>query len=347
MIQEPNPNVAHHGRHVSRRHADPPQVAVILVSFNTRDRLSACLESLQSQDYSGNVELVVVDNASSDHSKEMISERFPEVTLIANDENLGFAAANNQAYSMTDAEIICLVNPDTLVQRDAVSHAVDHLLRQPETGLCGGLLVDGDGERHPSGRRFPNAFGKFLTLSGLSARFPNSKFFAGQDYGWFDHLTPIQVEWVPGAFTCIRRELIEEIGFFDERYFLYYEETDLCLRAKRHGWRVDLVPSIVIEHEGGASSKTVEAESFDEGGAQILRFRTRAECLYHRKNFGLLGVLTNLGVEWLWHGTRRLANLGSGSQSSHKRADSRLIQGAISQALKDTSFGKTCPTRPW
>ena len=333
--------------HVSARPRPLPGIGVIIVSYNTSDHLSRCLASLHSQTYGGEIEIIVVDNASSDHSAEMVADKFPGVTLVANQENVGFAAANNQAFSLTDAELICLVNPDTHLRNDALSAAAQYLQGEPETGLCGGLLVDEEGQRHPSGRRFPSAFGKLLTLSGLAERFPASKFFAGQDYGWFDHKAPIQVEWVPGAFTCIRRSLIDEIGFFDERYFLYYEETDLCLRAKRHGWKVDLVPSIVIEHEGGASSRTVEEESFDEGGAQILRFRTRAECLYHRKNFGLIAVLANMGIEWLWHGTRRLANPGSSLNALRKRADSRQIQNAIANALKDTSWGNTCPPRPW
>lgn len=324
-----------------------PSVSITVVSFNTRDHLAASLKTLVAQDYPGEVEIVVVDNASEDGSAAMIEEHFPEVALIENLDNRGFAAANNQALAACRGDIICLVNPDALLRPDALSQAIDHLLQNPETGICGGLLVDENGERHPSARRFPTSLGKFLMLSGISARFPKSRILAGQDYDWFDHLSPIQVDWVPGAFTCIRRSLIEDLGFFDERYFLYYEETDLCLRAKRHGWHIDLVPAAVIEHEGGASSKTVKSERFDGAGAQLLKFRTRAECLYHRKNFGLVAVLANLGIEWLWHAARRVVNLRPGASNADKRAYSREIQSAILTALRDTSLGSVSPQRPW
>jgi N-acetylglucosaminyl-diphospho-decaprenol L-rhamnosyltransferase len=347
MLHEPICIQTQHGRVQNPSGASLPAIGVIVVSFNTQEHLAACLESIQSQDYSGSAHVVVVDNASLDGSSKMVADHFPEATLIANTENRGFAAANNQAFVTIDADLICLVNPDALLRTDALSNAVNHMLRNPETGICGGLLVDENGKRHPSARRFPNALGKLLTLSGISSRFPKSRVLAGQNYEWFNHDTAIEVDWVPGAFTCIRRDLIEDIGFFDERYFLYYEETDLCLRAKRHGWRIDLVPNAVIEHEGGASSKTVKDESFDVGGAQLLKFRTRAECLYHRKNFGLVSLLANLGGEWLWHGTRRLVNFRPGSGRAAKRAYSRQIQASILAALKDTAFGTACPPRPW
>lgn len=257
-----------------------PSVSITVVSFNTRDHLAASLKTLVAQDYPGEVEIVVVDNASEDGSAAMIEEHFPEVALIENLDNRGFAAANNQALAACRGDIICLVNPDALLRPDALSQAIDHLLQNPETGICGGLLVDENGERHPSARRFPTSLGKFLMLSGISARFPKSRILAGQDYDWFDHLSPIQVDWVPGAFTCIRRSLIEDLGFFDERYFLYYEETDLCLRAKRHGWHIDLVPAAVIEHEGGASLLPHDRSGlFREGCSQVpyrKRQRTRS-----------------------------------------------------------------------
>ncbi|MGI9241423.1 MAG: glycosyltransferase family 2 protein [Verrucomicrobiales bacterium] len=202
MFKEPIPIRNQPARPERQSEPPAPQIGVIIVSYNTRDQLALCLESLRAQNYAGKTEIIVVDNASGDRSAEMVSEQFPDVTLIANQENLGFAAANNQAFTITDAEMICLVNPDTLVCEGALTRSVEHLIQNPETGLCGGLLVDEDGQRHPSGRRFPSALGKLLTLSGLAARFPDSKFFGGQDYGWFDYGSPIQVEWVPGAFTC-------------------------------------------------------------------------------------------------------------------------------------------------
>ena len=322
--------------------------SVFVVTYESSDRIVGCLESVLSQRIrGGRIQVVVIDNASSDGTAELVRRAFPEVTLIANEENLGFAAANNQAWQAAAGDHVFLVNPDSLLQRKAIQQAVDYLDANPECGLCGGLLLDDDGARAPSARRFPTTIRKALMLSGIADRFPDSPWLGGGDYRWHDHQQVLDVDWVPGAFTAIRGELIEQIGFFDERYYLYYEETDLCRRAKLHGWAVRFIPDAVVHHSGGASSRKVKRHTFDEAGSQVRPFRLRAECLYHRKNGGLGAVLSNLGFEWTWHQLRRLVNLGPGRMAAAKRRYSRLLVRDIEDAVRATSFGLICPAKPW
>lgn len=324
------------------------RASVFVVTYESADRIAACLHSIRRQEIEdGEIEIIVVDNDSSDGSAELVREQFPDVTLIANQHNAGFAAANNQAWQVARGETLFLVNPDSILEPDAIRNAIDYLEAQPNCGLCGGLLLDDDGARAPSARRFPTLIRKMLTLSGIADRFPNSKLIGGSDYRWHDHESELDVDWVPGAFTAVRRELVEQIGFFDERYYLYYEETDLCRRAKLHGWGVRFIPDAVVRHSGGASSRKIKQYTFDEAGSQVRPFRLRAECLYHRKNGGLPAVLGNLGFEWGWHQLRRLVNLRPGTMAAAKRRYSRLLVRDIEAAVRDTSLGLVCPPKPW
>ena len=324
------------------------RASVFVVTYESVDRVSDCLRSIRQQEVEGGqVEIIVVDNDSSDGTASLVREQFPDVTLIANDANVGFAAANNQAWRVAKGEFLFLVNPDSVLEPDAIRNAIVYLETHPDCGLCGGLLLDDDGSRAPSARRFPTVLRKMLTLSGIADRHPNSRLLGGGDYRWHDHDQELDVDWVPGAFTAIRRELVEQIGFFDERYYLYYEETDLCRRAKQHGWAVRFVPDAVVRHSGGASSRKIKQYTFDEAGSQVRPFRLRAECLYHRKNGGLPAVLGNLSFEWIWHQLRWLVNLRPGETAAAKRRYSRLLVRDIEDAVRATSFGLVCPPKPW
>ena len=324
------------------------KVSVIVVSYNTRDILRQCLQHLFAKSGESELEVFVVDNASADGSADMVRQEFPQIQLIANQENLGFAAANNQAYARAGGEYILLLNPDAYLKQDAVINVRTFLENHPECGLCGGRLVNLDGELDPSARRFPNCIYKFLTISGISARFPDSDLLNGYNFGSFAHDRPMEVDWVPGTFTMYRREMLEQTGLFDERFYIYYEETDLCLNAKRAGWKVYFIPDAEVIHIGGACSKTRKDKDYDPAASQVLVFRMRSEWLYFRKNYGLLSVLANAGVEWGWHAFRYLVNLVPGRKNgSAKRKSSAAIMGQINRSLKDTRFGRLSPPTPW
>jgi hypothetical protein len=323
-------------------------LSVIIVSYNTAELLRECLRKLFTSGYNGSMEVFVVDNNSADDSAGMVCREYPQVTLIANRTNLGFAAANNQAWKKAKGDYILLLNPDAFVKPGAITNAVSFLESHPQCGLCGGRLVKPDGSLDPSARRFPGVLGKLFTLSGLRSRYPRSPLFSRHEFGGFDHNSPIEVDWVPGTFTLYRRKLLEETGLFDERYYIYYEETDACLAAKRRGWQVYFIPDAEVVHVGGASSKTRKEQQFDSGANQLVQFRMRSEWLYFRKNSGLTAVLANAGVEYGWHLLRFFYNLLPGKEEgARKRRMSASILQEIHRSLRITRFGGQAPPVPW
>jgi GT2 family glycosyltransferase len=322
-------------------------VSIIVVTYNSEDEIRDCLRSIVEAKSKTSWELIVVDNASRDKSAQVVREEFPVAQLIANKVNVGFAAANNQALPLLRGDYVLLVNPDSRICEGAIDAAVRHMKRQPQCGILGGLLLDEEGQVHPSARRFPNAIRKTLMLSGLREHFKKHRWFQDSDFEWSDFQAPLNVDWVPGAFTLLRRSLIREVGFFDERFYLYYEETDLCLRAKRNGWEVHFIPGSRVVHEGGASSRKHDSEDFDRAGSQVMRFRVLAECLYHRKNHGAFALWSNIGVEWAWHRARAWWNSLPGRRSEGKRRYSETIVRQLESGLRETRFGTVCPPRPW
>ena len=323
-------------------------LSVIIVSYNTKNLLRKCLQKLFTYAPQTEMEVFVVDNNSEDDSGKMIQEEFEQVTLIANTENRGFAAANNQAWLRSTGKYVLLLNPDAFVQEHSVSNAISFMDAHPECGLCGGSLVKPDGTPDPSARKFPNFLSKLFTISGLRNRFPHSVIFAGHEYGDVVHSNAIEVDWVPGTFTLLRREMLEKTGLFDERFYIYYEETDLCKTAKKMGWKVYCLPDAEVVHVGGACSKTRKDEEFDTGGAQILKFRMRSEWLYYRKNCGLSAVFASAGVEACWHILRWIVTfLPCRKNGAEKRQYSATFLAEIWHSLLDTRAGSLTPPTPW
>ena len=322
--------------------------SVIIVSYNTSSLLRQCLEKLFTTGKELEMEVFVVDNASADDSAAMVRREFPQVILIENSDNRGFAAANNQAWQQSRGEYVLLLNPDAYVKPGALVSTLAFMEAHPKCGLCGGRLVKPDGSLDPSARRFPGWLGKLSTISGLRARFPESRLFSRHEFGGFDHRTVMEVDWVPGTFTMYRREMLKQTGLFDERFYIYYEETDLCLNAKKLGWQVFFIPDAEVVHVGGACSKTRKDQQFDAGAGQVVKFRMRSEWLYYRKNSGLAAVLANSGVELGWHGLRYVINLLPGRQyAAEKRRESKAVMAGVVNSLRDTSFGAVAPPVPW
>lgn len=323
-------------------------VTIVIVSYNTREILQNCLEALYRGSDGIGMEVFVVDNDSRDNSAQMVRETFPQVRLIANKANLGFAAANNQAFMLAKGHYIILLNPDAYVGPSSIPNAVKFMDQNPRCGLCGGKIISPEGKLEPSARRFPTPLFKLLTLSGLSARFPKSRIFNRHEFGEFAHNRPLEVDWVPGTFTIIRKEMLEKIGEFDERFFIYYEETDLCLRAKKAGWSIFFIPDAEVMHIGGACSKTRKDKTFDSAASQVLSFRMRSEWLYYRKNHGIIALLASSGVELCWNAIRYAKNLLLPSPEAHdKKAAASATISQIMRSLSDTKLGTLSPKKPW
>ena len=323
-----------------------PDASVVVVSFNTRDLLRECLTNLyRQQDLS--FETLVVDNASRDGSADMVAAEFPMVRLIRETVNLGFAAANNVAFPLACGRYVVLLNSDAFPPSRRAG---------PCRRLDGSAPPHGDWGRKAGGARrllatggedVPISVDDFLTLTGLAARYPRSRFFGRADRTWSDPLQAASVDWVTGAFAMIRADALSRIGYFDERFFLYYEEVDLCRRFRAAGYEFRSWPGIVVVHLGGESSKTVEHLSMSRTGAQIALWRMRAEFLYYRKHHGAQAWLAKES-ERNWHRLRRWKNSGSADPVRNRKfEDSTATIRLLDQAWRETQGGRISPARPW
>jgi GT2 family glycosyltransferase len=319
-------------------------ISILIVSFNTRDRLRDCLATLQAQTGHIQIETVVVDNASHDGSADMVQAEFPNVRLIRSATNLGFGNGNNLALQQAKGRYVVLLNSDAKLPPPALSKALALMEAAPNVGMGGGRLLAPNGSWQPSARRFPSLLDEFLTLSGLAAKFPQPRFFGRFDRTWADPGLAADVDWVPGAFAIIRRELIDRIGFFDPRFFLYYEEVDLCRRIKAAGFAVHYWPDLKISHIGGESSKTLKDMSFTSTGSQLTLWRMRSQLLFYRKWHGPFLAWLVKKQEQGWHGLRAWRNR---SRAPAKAAESQSIVRLWDQAWRDTHGGTVSPTQPW
>jgi GT2 family glycosyltransferase len=323
-----------------------PDVSVVLVSFNTRDLLRECLKTVCAQRGIA-VDIFVVDNASNDGSADMVRDEFPHVNVIMSRTNLGFAAANNCALHAAGGRYLVLLNTDAFLRPGDLALAVRKMDETPKVGLAGARLVGTDGSWQPSARSFPSITNDLLSLTGLSVKFAGSRFFGKADRTWANQLEPASVDWVPGAFAIIRREVLESVGYFDERFFLYYEEVDLCRRIKDAGWQVWYWPDLVVVHIGGESSRRVRRLSMSSSGSQLTLWRMRSALLYYRKHHPLKAWFA-MQAESLWHRLRLLRNrLRRGSEAPAKCEESLATLLLYRQAWNETRGGRMSPARPW
>ncbi len=328
--------------------AEQFDVSVVIVSFNTRDLLRECLNTLAAEAGGVRYEVIVVDNASRDGSADMVAAEFPAARLIRSDVNLGFAAANNRGFAIAQGRYVVLLNSDAFPRPLALPKAVAYMDADPNIGLGGARLVGRDDAWQPSARLFPSPLNDFLSLSGLSVRFPRSRFFGRVDRTWADPNVPAEVDWVPGAFSIIRRDVLEQVGYFDEAFFLYYEEVDLCRRIKAAGYKVCYWPDVVVIHLGGESSKTLQHLTLSSSGAQLTLWRLRSEYLYYRKQHGLTTAWLAVQVEKRWHQLRAWKNARRlDAEGRAKAEESRAIVTLIDQAWRETKGGQVSPPRPW
>ena len=325
-----------------------PDVSVVVVSYNTRDLLRDCLNSLYRELAGIANEVFVVDNVSRDGSADMVEREFPAVRLIRSAVNLGFAGGNNRAFPMAAGRYVVLLNSDAFLRGNALRLSIGYMDADPQIGLGGARLIGADESWQPSACMFPSPLNDFLSLSGLAAKFPKSRFFGRQDSTWADQNLPADTDWVPGAYSIIRRSVLEKVGHFDEQFFLYYEEVDLCRRIKRAGYRVRYWPDVVVVHLGGESSRTVETLRMSRSGAQLELWRMRSAFLYYRKHHGSLAWLSK-AIEAGWHWLRRWKNtlIAGNPAQQEKAAEARLIVQLLNQAWRETSGGAVSPARPW
>lgn len=240
--------------------AHTPDLSVIIVNWNTRQLLLDCLRSLVTSHLQ--LEVFVVDNASSDNSVAAVRANFPDVRVIENVVNRGFAAANNQAISQSRGRYVLLLNSDTVVLTGALERLVAFADAHPTVGVVGAQLLNGDGTLQPSWAAFPSLLSELLGKN-LRSRRPYAKIAGGMAYA---------VDWVGGAALLTRRAAIEQAGLLDEHYFMYSEETDWCYRIKQCGWEICYLPTASVVHFGGQSSRQASLRMKTELYRSKLRF---------------------------------------------------------------------------
>lgn len=324
-----------------------PDISILIVSFNTRGVLRECLESIASESAGLNVEISVVDNNSSDGSPEMIEQEFPHVHLVRSKINLGFGAANNAALQGCRGRYVVLLNSDAFLCPDSLRLAVKHMDENPRAGLGGGRLVGRDQSWQPSARMFPGILSDLTVMTGLASRYPHSRIFGHFDRTWADQSLASEVDWVPGAFSIIRSDVLDKLGFFDPAFFLYSEEVDLCRRIKSAGYQVWYWPDIVVIHIGGESSRQVKSLEMSSTGAQLVLWRMRSTLLYYRKHHGAKAWLAKT-MEYALYRLTVLRNSFSKDPRRIARAKENLNLALLMQrAWKETEGGRVSPPRPW
>ncbi len=232
----------------------PLELSICIVSWNVRDDLLACLDSIYSGAGDLSVEVIVVDNASADDTALATAQRYPQVRVIENEDNRGFAAGCNQGIEQATGRYILLLNPDTLVPPEALQQMVNFADQHPEAGIIGPKLLYPDGRLQYSCRHFPTITAAIFRNTFFGRVMPRAASVADYLMSDWDHNEVRKVDWVSGACMLLRRELIEQIGLLDEQFFWGSEDVDYCWRAHKAGWQVLYTPQPEIIHAVGRSS---------------------------------------------------------------------------------------------
>jgi GT2 family glycosyltransferase len=266
---------------------DVPDISVVIVNFNTAHLLSDLFTALETSRQGLKLQVIVVDNASRDDSVAILRTRYSDVRLIQNYTNVGFGRANNQAVPLTRGRYVLLLNTDAFVAPDTLHATLDFMEAHPQCGVLGVKLVGRDGTLKPSCRYLPTPWNIFLSSTGLKRLFPRTRLI--DDMSW-DHSSIRECDWVPGCYYLIRREVLDSVGLFDPRFFLYYEEVDHCRRVREAGWNVIFFPFTKVVHTGGESA--VSEGPVTRSGRQISPLQIESQLLYFRKYNGVKGVLS-------------------------------------------------------
>jgi GT2 family glycosyltransferase len=252
-------------------------LSIVIVSWNTKKLLEQCLCSIYQFPPDCDYEIWVVDNASTDGSVELVKEQYPDVKLIANETNGGFATGNNQAIARCSGSYILLLNPDTEVRAGALKVLVDFMETHPEAGGAGSMLVSPDGSMQTSCHPELTLARELWRLFHLDVLYPYGRY---RMHEW-DKTKPRRVDGAQGASLILRKEALDRVGYFDDGYFMYTEEVDLCYRLRKGGWPLYWVPKSIVLHYGGESTKLVAEKMF------IRLYQSRL--LYFRKHHGWFG----------------------------------------------------------
>ncbi len=275
-----------------------PVLSIIIVSFNTKALLAQCLASIHRCPPPVPFETIVADNASEDGSPDMVEADFPDVRLIRTGANLGFGAANNRGVHASKGAVLLFLNSDTELLSGAIGPLLERLNVKASVGIVGPTELDTKGVPYPTICPAPNLRYLLLTHTGLRHRWYRNAWINPYRQYWEQALAtnqPLIVDWVSGASLMVRRAVLDQVGAFDEGYFMYMEETDLCARARKAGWLVEYVPAGRLTHHGGGSSEKARGGILTLSGAvSELRYFQK-----HRDVVDRVLVKLLLGIEFM------------------------------------------------
>jgi|WetSurMetagenome_2_1015567.scaffolds.fasta_scaffold99700_2 GT2 family glycosyltransferase len=264
-----------------------PLLSICIVNWNTREDLARVLASISL----GGVpdrEVILVDNASTDGSPEMVKSRFPEVKLLQNEENVGFSRAYNRALGEATGRYLLVLNPDCVVHDGALAKLIEFMETHPEAGAVGPRLLNTDGSLQFSCRRFPTFAAGLFRNTPLGRIFPGNRYSRQYLMMEWDHSLPQEVDWISGAAMLIRRRTLEEVGLLDEGFYMYCEDVDWCYRARQKGWKIFYLPSAGITHVMGRASD-------QRPRAMVVEFH-RSMRHFYRKHYA---AQWPIGARWL------------------------------------------------
>jgi GT2 family glycosyltransferase len=265
------------------------RLSIIIVTWNGKEYVRECLDSLRSQLNDPETEVIVVDNASTDGAPELIEAIYPSVRLIRNASNLGFARANNVGIRNSSGEFLCLVNSDVRILDGCIEKLLARMADNPHVGMCGPKMLDANGCAQRSYMGAPSLWNHFCRCVALDVLFPHSRVFGGFLMPYFNRDRIADVDVLNGWFWMIRRSALDEVGLLDEEFFMYGEDIDWCKRFHNAEWRVVYCPDVESIHYGGASSAKAPVRFYIE--------RQRANFQYWKKHHGRLSQLAYYAIE--------------------------------------------------
>jgi GT2 family glycosyltransferase len=274
-------------------------LSISILNYNVKELLINCLDSVFKDKNSKNWQVIVVDNASSDGSVEAVRKAYPEVELIINKQNLGFAAGNNVGVKKTSAPVVLFLNPDTVIVDDAISKSLNFLLSNPDIGALTCRVELSDGRLDYSCHRgFPTPWNSFCYFLGFSKLFPKIKLFSGYTATYLDVKTTHEINCLTGAFLMVRKIAGEAINWWDETYFWNGEDIEFCYQLKRKGWKIFFYPEVKIIHFKGSSVAGEKSKAVSHGISAMRIFYLKH---YYKKYPPVFRNLILLGIKSLEH----------------------------------------------
>ncbi len=271
-------------------------ISVVVVGWNARRYLELCLESLEAAPPRRSMEVLVVDNASTDGTAEMIETKFPWVKLLKSPENLGFSRGNNLAIRQCQGRYIALVNPDVILLPGCLDALADFLDQHPKVGNVGPRVFNPDMTQQSTCRRFPTLWNNFCSATALATKFKNSRLFAGEHMWYFSHDRTLTVDVIVGCFSMIRRQTFDAVGLLDEKLFMYGDDVDWCRRCWNAGWQVVFYPGAQAIHDRGKTTAPYPVRFALAQQTSVLYYWSK----YH----GFWGVLGIRSIMFFHHALR-------------------------------------------